>query len=85
MLNSVPICFNFDQIFNLKEINMYNKSLLFETTDGMNYFKNSYENFTKLENGNILFRIYFDDYKDLDNIPYLLFDYLRRNDFLYDD
>ncbi len=89
MLNGVKIDFNFSQEFYLKEIAMDSKYLLFETTDGMNYFKDSYEYGCEynasLENRNIIFKLYFDDYKDLDNIPYLLYKYLRDNDMLYDD
>lgn len=84
-MHNVIIDFDFGQVFYLKEINMRSKYLLFETTDNMNYFKDSYEKFEQLENGNILFKIYFDDCKDLDNIIYLLVKYLRENNFLYDD
>lgn len=82
----VEIDFNYGQTFYLRQIDMYSKYLLFETTDNMDYFKDSYEKYDRLVgSSNIVFKIYFDDYKELNNIPYLLYKYLQDNDLLYDD
>ena len=79
----MKIKYNFNQNFELVEIDMYYSNLVFKTNDGMNEFENSYEDFTKDEDGNTIFNVYFADINDLGNIPKLLFEYLTDNDLVY--
>ena len=76
----MKITYNFGQEFELKEIDMDRRYLIFETSDGFNLFENN--EYVK-ENGKVTFTIEFDDIKELDNIVYLLWKYLKEERLIY--
>lgn len=73
----MKIKYNYGQEFILKEIDMHNKELIFETTDSMGNFEP-----TNFINPTIDFTIPFFNIMELQNIPKLLDDYLKENDLL---
>lgn len=79
----MKISYDFDQKFELIEIDMSSKQLFFKTNDGMNEFENSYLDFTKDDNGYVTFSVDFKDIRDLNNIVSLLWNYLDENSLIY--
>lgn len=72
----MKIKYRYGQEFILKEINMYNNKMVFETTDSMGNFEPT--NFSST----VDFEIPFSNIMELQNIPKLLDDYLKENDLL---
>lgn len=73
----MKIEYNYGQIFELKEIDMYNKELIFKTNDSMGNFDP-----TNFIEPTVIFEIPFSNVMELQNIPKLLDDYLKENDLL---
>lgn len=69
--------YNYGQIFELKEIDMYNKELIFKTNDSMGNFDP-----TNIIDPTIDFEIPFSNIMELQNIPKILDDYLKENNLL---
>lgn len=76
------ITYNFGQEFELVEIDMWCNWLKFKTNNGMGKFdEDIYPN--RDDEGNVYFNVYFDSIYELQNIPKLLWEYLRENDVMY--
>ena len=78
----MKVTYNFGQEFELLEIDMWNDCLIFKTTNGMGKF-NEYDFPNRDDEGNVIFKIYFDSIFELQNIPKLLWDYLDDNSLMY--
>ena len=72
----MKIKYNDSQEFELKEIDIRNNKLVFETTDSMGNFEP-----TNLK-PTVDFKIPFSNIKELQNIPKILNDYLKENNLL---
>ena len=72
----MKITYKYGQEFELKEIDMCNNKLVFETTDSLGNFEPT--NF----NPTVDFEIPFSNIMELQNIPKLLNDYLKENNLL---
>lgn len=79
----MKITYNFNQEFELVEVDMNRFKLIFKTNDGMNKFENSYIDFEKDKDGNTIFEFNFDNIIELQNIIKLLWDYLEENNLMY--
>lgn len=78
----MKITYNFGQKFELVEIDMWNYNLIFKTTNAMGKFDE--EDFPNSDGeGNVMFKVGFDDICELQNIPKLLWDYLDDNSLMY--
>ncbi len=71
--------YNFGQTFYLEEIDFYEQCLKFKTNNGMGMFE------TSKRDEETTFEIYYDSLYELQNIPKLLYDYLKENNLMYWD
>lgn len=79
----MKIVYNYNQVFELLEIDMWNNTLIFKTNDGMKKFENStWIDYKKSEDGNIIFKIEFDSIDKL-NVVKELWEYLTSERLLY--
>lgn len=79
----MKIVYNYNQIFELLEVDMWNNTLVFRTNDGMKKFDNSkWIDYKKNEDGSIIFKIEFEDIDRL-NIVKELWNYLKDENLIY--
>lgn len=79
----MKIVYNYNQVFELLEIDMWNNTLIFKTNDGMKKFENStWIDYKKSEDRNIIFKIEFDSIDKL-NVVKELWEYLTSERLLY--
>lgn len=67
--------YNYNQIFWLKEID-FEGELIFETNNGMGKFNEKIDE-------KVTFSIPYESIDELQNIPKILYDYLKNNNLMY--